>query len=131
MHFYRAAGIDFEESRANLNLTTKPWTLVVINSWKLTFCLLTKFTELLMTTAQYARQGLYNGRASVCLSRRSTAATAAGQFASALRRGHKISTNRCEGAEGGGAQQLIGNESVPIQLAQCWFRGLAISNAKI
>jgi len=24
----------------------------------------------------------------------------------------------------------IGNERVPIQLAQCWFRGLAISNAK-
>jgi len=23
-----------------------------------------------------------------------------------------------------------GNESVPIQLAQCWFPGLAISNAK-
>jgi len=26
---------------------------------------------------------------------------------------------------------IIGNKSVPIQLAQCWFRGLAISNAKI
>jgi len=25
----------------------------------------------------------------------------------------------------------IGNESVPIQLAQCWFRGLAISNTKV
>ena len=25
----------------------------------------------------------------------------------------------------------IGNESVPIQLAQCWFPGLAISNATI
>jgi len=25
----------------------------------------------------------------------------------------------------------IGNESVPIQLAQCWFPGLAISNAQI
>jgi len=25
----------------------------------------------------------------------------------------------------------IGNESVPIQLAQCWFHALAISNAKI
>ena len=25
----------------------------------------------------------------------------------------------------------IGNESVPIQLAQCWFPGLATSNAKI
>jgi len=24
----------------------------------------------------------------------------------------------------------IGNESVPIQLAQCWFPGLAIFNAK-
>ena len=24
----------------------------------------------------------------------------------------------------------IGNESVPIQLTQCWFPGLAISNAK-
>jgi len=27
--------------------------------------------------------------------------------------------------------KAIGNESVPIQLAQCWFRGMAISNAKI
>jgi len=25
----------------------------------------------------------------------------------------------------------VGNESVPIQLAQCWFPGLAISSAKI
>jgi len=25
----------------------------------------------------------------------------------------------------------IGNESVPIQLAQCWFPGLAISSAKV
>ena len=25
----------------------------------------------------------------------------------------------------------IGNESVPIQLAQCWFPGLAVCNAKI
>jgi len=25
----------------------------------------------------------------------------------------------------------VGNESVPIQLAQCWFPGLASSNAKI
>jgi len=25
----------------------------------------------------------------------------------------------------------IANESVPVQLAQCWFHGLAISNAKI
>ena len=25
----------------------------------------------------------------------------------------------------------IWNESVPIQLAQCWFPGLAISNAKM
>jgi len=25
----------------------------------------------------------------------------------------------------------VGNESVPIQLAQCWFPELAISNAKI
>ena len=25
----------------------------------------------------------------------------------------------------------MGNESAPIQLAQCWFPGLAISNAKI
>ena len=25
----------------------------------------------------------------------------------------------------------IGNKSVPIQLAKCWFPGLAISNAKI
>jgi len=25
----------------------------------------------------------------------------------------------------------IGNECVPIQLAQCWFPGLAISSAKI
>ena len=28
-------------------------------------------------------------------------------------------------------QVFIGNESVPIQLPQCWFRGLAISNDKI
>jgi len=28
-------------------------------------------------------------------------------------------------------QKPIGNESVPIQLARCWFPGLAISNAKI
>jgi len=27
--------------------------------------------------------------------------------------------------------QAIGNESVPIQLTQCWFPGLAVSNAKI
>jgi len=27
-------------------------------------------------------------------------------------------------------EQLTGNESVPIQLAQCWFPGLAIINAK-
>ena len=27
--------------------------------------------------------------------------------------------------------RAIGNESVPIQLAQCWFTGLAISSAKI
>jgi len=35
---------------------------------------------------------------------------------------------------GGGViilQTGIGNESVPIQLAQCWFPRLAISNAKI
>ena len=25
----------------------------------------------------------------------------------------------------------VGNESVPIQLAQCWFRGLAVYNAEI
>jgi len=25
----------------------------------------------------------------------------------------------------------VGNESVPIQLAQCWFPALVISNAKI
>ena len=29
------------------------------------------------------------------------------------------------------SQLPIGNESVPIQLAQCWFPGLATSNAKI
>jgi len=29
------------------------------------------------------------------------------------------------GGDGG-----IGNENVPIQLAQCWFTGLAISDAK-
>ena len=29
------------------------------------------------------------------------------------------------------AKCLIGNESVPIQLAQCWFPGLAVFNAKI
>jgi len=28
-------------------------------------------------------------------------------------------------------QAEIGNESVPTQLAQCWFPGLVISNAKI
>jgi len=28
-------------------------------------------------------------------------------------------------------EQNIGNESALIQLAQCWFHGLAISNAKI
>ena len=28
-------------------------------------------------------------------------------------------------------QNTIGNKNVPIQLAQCWFSGLAISNAKI
>jgi len=28
-------------------------------------------------------------------------------------------------------QSATGNESVPIELAQCWFPGLAISNAKI
>jgi len=27
--------------------------------------------------------------------------------------------------------ECIGNESVPIQLAQCWFPGLAIYNTKI
>jgi len=27
--------------------------------------------------------------------------------------------------------KILGNESVPIQLAQCWFPGLAISNAKM
>jgi len=31
----------------------------------------------------------------------------------------------------GGGGTTIGNESVPIQLAQYWFPGLAISNAKI
>jgi len=30
-----------------------------------------------------------------------------------------------------GHSPRIGNESVPIQLAQCWFPGLAISAAKI
>jgi len=29
------------------------------------------------------------------------------------------------------ASSCIGNESVPIQLAQCWFPGLAISSAKM
>jgi len=29
------------------------------------------------------------------------------------------------------AWRAIGNKSVPIQLAQCWFPGLAISNAII
>jgi len=28
------------------------------------------------------------------------------------------------------SQSALGNESVPIHLAQCWFRGLAISSAK-
>ena len=35
-------------------------------------------------------------------------------------------STRCERA----ITRRIGNESVPIQLAQCWFPGLAISNAK-
>jgi len=30
-----------------------------------------------------------------------------------------------------GCMRCTKNESVPIQLAQCWFPGLAISNAKI
>ena len=30
-----------------------------------------------------------------------------------------------------GRRTRVGNESAPIQLAQCWFTGLAISNAKI
>jgi len=29
------------------------------------------------------------------------------------------------------ASSCIGNESVPIQLAQCWFPGMAISSAKM
>jgi len=29
------------------------------------------------------------------------------------------------------AEPQLGNGSVPIQIAQCWFPGLAISNAKI
>ena len=29
------------------------------------------------------------------------------------------------------ADESIGSESVPIQLAKCWFSGLAISNDKI
>ena len=29
------------------------------------------------------------------------------------------------------SRSCTGNESVPIQLAQCWFTELAISNAKI
>ena len=33
--------------------------------------------------------------------------------------------------EGSGSRPPIENASVPIQLAQCWFLGLAISNAKI
>jgi len=37
-----------------------------------------------------------------------------------------------EGASGTVASaESIENETVPIQLAQCWFSGLAISNAKI
>jgi len=36
-------------------------------------------------------------------------------------------TGECGGDGGCGT----GNESVPIQLARCWFPGLAISNAKI
>jgi len=31
----------------------------------------------------------------------------------------------------GGSMRQIGNESVPIQLAQCRFPGLAISSAKV
>jgi len=29
------------------------------------------------------------------------------------------------------ATSPVGNESVPIQLAQCWFHGLAFSSAKV
>jgi len=43
-------------------------------------------------------------------------------LAAAVRRNFRTlyQTRRC----------AIGNESVPIQLAQCWFPGLVISNAK-
>jgi len=33
-------------------------------------------------------------------------------------------------SEATNTESATGNESVPIQLAQCWFPGLAISNAK-
>jgi len=46
---------------------------------------------LLTLPAYYTEQGLCNGRASVCLSHRSTAATAAGGFAAERRRLQQIS----------------------------------------
>jgi len=45
-----------------------------------------------------------------------------------------VSAGRLHGANRlviGQPHLVIGNESVPIQLAQCWFRGQTISNAKI
>jgi len=54
----------------------------------------------------------------------------AGQFSSVrpLRTALTEPTNRISAAE---QPLVIGNESVPIQLAQYWFPGLAISNAKM
>jgi len=64
--------------------------------------------------------------------------------AEAAARGRRRSTGQTDGRKDGRTPDRyidslphtvratsIGNESVPIQLAQCWFPGLAISNAKI
>jgi len=124
--------------------------------------------------AQYAQQGVCNGRVSVCLSvfpsvrlsHRSTTAAACGGFAAERHVGRRyrstaagavqqtpalgsngatarrsaanassvtVDSRRTE--EAGNQPRLVvvvtGNESAPIQLAQCRFPGLAISNAKI
>ena len=42
-----------------------------------------------------------------------------------------VQRSRAATGSGRNGQGYMGNESVPIQLAQCWFPGLAISNTKI
>jgi len=44
---------------------------------------------------------------------------------------HKPCPHTMRAVSTGGRVPLTGNESAPIHLAQCWFTGLAISNAKI